>query len=181
MLHEYWMWKSEIAPEVCDKIVLDHKDGASEGAVFMKDGAVVDHEVRRSKTNFNVDPDARRICSDYLFGANRSAFGVDLGVFVDVQFTMYEGSERGFYDWHVDSYGSARNVAFNRKLSCVIALSDPNDYEGGEFYLGYGTKPFKFLKGDVIVFPSFKPHKVAPVVKGTRYTLVSWAEGPDWR
>ncbi len=180
MRYGHWVWKSEIASDVCDRIISEHKDGVSEGVVVNNE-PVLDREVRRSKTSFDVSPAAREICRDYILGANRSAFGVDLSGFIEAQFTVYEGDENGCYDWHTDSYELPCDIAFNRKLSCVIALSDPADYEGGEFYLGYRSDPFKFSKGDVIVFPSFQLHKVAPVTRGTRYTLVSWAEGPHWR
>ena len=36
-------------------------------------------------------------------------------------------------------------------------------------------------RGTIIVFPSFLEHQVTPVTKGTRYSLVQWYSGPDWR
>ena len=36
-------------------------------------------------------------------------------------------------------------------------------------------------KGRVLIFPSFLPHKVTPVTKGVRKSLVTWMEGPAWR
>ena len=36
-------------------------------------------------------------------------------------------------------------------------------------------------KGTVLVFPSFMRHKVEPVTKGIRKSLVAWIEGPHWR
>ena len=32
-------------------------------------------------------------------------------------------------------------------------------------------------KGDVVVFPSYFLHRVSPVTKGTRYSVVAWAVG----
>ena len=35
-------------------------------------------------------------------------------------------------------------------------------------------------KGTIIVFPSMLLHKVTPVTKGIRHSLVQWFSGPDF-
>ncbi len=82
-----------------------------------------------------------------------------------------------------------------RKISCSVLLNDPQSYEGGDFEIGYTNKlcdgtiddtkvtleKGKMLKqGSVIVFPSFVWHRVTPVKKGKRYSLVNWALGPSY-
>jgi PKHD-type hydroxylase len=66
-----------------------------------------------------------------------------------------------------------------RKLSLVCQLSDPSEYEGGELQINTGEifTPEK-QKGTVILFPSYLLHRVTPVTKGTRRSLVLWIEGP---
>ena len=39
----------------------------------------------------------------------------------------------------------------------------------------------KLKKGDAILFPSYQWHRVLPVTKGTRQSLVGWVRGPQWR
>ena len=72
-----------------------------------------------------------------------------------------------------------------RKLSITIQLSDSDEYEGGDFVFTKDIpSPDAELirkKGTIIVFPSFLYHQVMPVTKGTRYSLVGWYEGNDWR
>jgi PKHD-type hydroxylase len=77
-----------------------------------------------------------------------------------------------------------------RKLSCVINLSNPKDYEGGDFFIENqnGTIKRDILRitdfkeqGSVIVFPSYLFHKVSPIKKGKRYSLVNWTIGNPWR
>ena len=69
-----------------------------------------------------------------------------------------------------------------RKLSMSVMLNE--DFDGGEFeFASYkDTKclitSFKAKTGDIIVFPSVMEHRVAPVTKGTRYSLVNWFVGP---
>jgi len=80
----------------------------------------------------------------------------------------------GKYEVHVDSFINAR-----RELSCIINLND--EYEGGElgFYDASHTKEIlrcNLKKGGVIFFPSnfIYPHKINPIKKGTRYSIVAW-------
>ena len=101
----------------------------------------------------------------------------------------------GKYDWHID-LGPSR-LASTRKLGFSLFLND--DYEGGEFQFKFAdnkrkgldkvahglktntlTAPVKGV-GSVIVFPSYLLHRVKPVTKGTRYSLVVWSLGPPFK
>ena len=67
-----------------------------------------------------------------------------------------------------------------------MQLSNPSEYEGGVFELTDAdfTKQDKFnlkQKGSVLIFPSFIKHRVTPVTKGERKSLVGWIEGPSFR
>ena len=61
-----------------------------------------------------------------------------------------------------------------KKLTCVIQLSKPEDYEGGEFWVR--DKSYKPEKGSAIIFPSnfMFPHEAGVVTKGTRWSIVTW-------
>ena len=102
------------------------------------------------------------------------------------QLTRY--SKDGFYNWHRDGLGS-HNAIYDepddelihgntRKISMSIVLN--SDFEGGEFEID-GNDDVPILKeGSVIVFPSVLRHRVTPVTKGTRYSLVAWFIGPPF-
>lgn len=97
-----------------------------------------------------------------------------------VQYTKYSSEEEQFYDWHVDCYREWRK--YERKISGTMLLSDPDEYEGGELEIITDGSPdravkFKPNKGDITFFASNMPHKVHPVTKGTRRSLVFWVEG----
>ena len=101
----------------------------------------------------------------------------DLSGFGDeIQYTEYFGENNGHYSWHGDI---GPNVP-HRKLSIVVQLSDPEDYEGGELELSAGSYLVDGpkTKGTVIVFPSFVLHRVLPLTSGERRSLVSWVSGP---
>ena len=66
----------------------------------------------------------------------------------------------------------------------VVQLTDPSEYEGGNLELQWHEPPgFENLRkrGTIIVFPSFLKHRVTPVTRGIRHSMVSWMEGPKWR
>ena len=112
------------------------------------------------------------------------------------QFTKYKLNQ--FYDWHCDSWESAYANPDNkdtngkiRKLSVTCSLSDPKDYKGGELEFDFrNMDPDKpnvrkcaeiSARGSIVVFPSHVWHRVKPVTKGTRYSLVIWNLGYPFR
>src|SRR5688572_11905827 len=111
---------------------------------------------------------------------NRLFFCVDIaGVEANVQLARYDSSDRGFYGWHTDFAG----IRPLRKLSISIQLSRSEDYEGGDLELMYGQEPQRVerSRGAFIAFPSFMLHRVTPVTRGTRWSLVAWILGTRWR
>jgi PKHD-type hydroxylase len=112
--------------------------------------------------------------------ANRELWDFNLHSIVDdIQYTeYYEGG--GHYDWHVDIGPNSIN---HRKVSITVQLSDPSEYEGGEFEIWSGGE-FRRLpkrKGDVILFPSFLLHRITPITKGIRKSLVLWVGGGAYK
>lgn len=94
----------------------------------------------------------------------------------DIQYTEYLGDEEGFYDWHLDLGPDELSL---RKVSLVVLLSDPSEYEGGELQLKRGKDEISVPndKGNVILFPSYILHRVTPVTSGLRKSLVLWGGG----
>jgi PKHD-type hydroxylase len=149
------------------------------------DSGVVDKEIRRSKTSWlKADSESIWIYDKLGFivrRLNSQFFQFDISGFVeDLQYTVYDGNEEGFYDWHVDA---GPNTDSPRKLSMVVQLSEPDEYEGGDLQLWWGGEPITVKKelGFTVVFPSYVLHKVSPVTKGVRRTLVVWLSGPRFR
>ena len=92
---------------------------------------------------------------------------------------MRYGSEDHF-DWHLDFGPGAIS---ERKLSITVQLSDEDAYEGGDLEFMVNKEYVKAPReqGTVIVFPSFIMHRVTPVTKGTRESIVGWIAGPPFR
>ncbi len=111
---------------------------------------------------------------------NGKFFGFDLSGFCeDLQYTVYDGAGAR-YGWHRDK-GS--NTPAPRKLSLVLQLSDPSEYDGGDLELLLEEAPLtvKKEKGLVYAFPSYVLHQVTPVTRGVRRSLVVWLVGPRFR
>ena len=100
----------------------------------------------------------------------------------NIQLTNYDESEKGMYGWHIDF--NANPCSPCRKLSLVVQLSDPVDYEGGVLEIQpYGKEAIKIRKqrGLIVAFPSWTLHQVTPVTQGNRQSLVSWITGPAFK
>jgi len=120
---------------------------------------------------------------------NNQYYGFELNGYNYFQYTEYEASENGMYDWHMDTILDQNKPTIlteTRKLSITICVNEPGDeYEGGEFQITTSnekdaeTIPTK--KGRMICFPSFMIHRVAPVTKGKRKSIVVWVEGPKFK
>ena len=111
--------------------------------------------------------------------ANANRYRFDLqGFQTELQLADY--SNEGFFDWHMD-FG-AGDIS-NRKLSITVQLSSPDEYEGGElqFMINQNIVTAPKEKGTAVIFPSFMLHRVTPVSKGSRKSIVGWIAGPPYR
>jgi PKHD-type hydroxylase len=120
---------------------------------------------------------------------NNQYYGFELNGYDTFQYTEYESSENGKYDWHMDTIlgkNKPNNFIDTRKLSVTMCVNEPGDeYEGGEFQINNGIEKecetITTKKGRMIIFPSFMIHRVAPVTKGKRKSIVVWVEGPKFK
>jgi hypothetical protein len=141
----------------------------------------------------------------YVQRANRENFLYDISNIdgENMQYTLYGPDE--FYDWHLDEGLSElykpqacggrgdpdtvqdflnASVEQVRKLSVIVQLSDPDEYEGGNVeIIDESGNPYIVprTRGTVVVFDSRSKHKVHPITKGLRKSLVAWVIGPRWK
>ena len=104
----------------------------------------------------------------------------DVNITEPAQYTEY--TEGGFYDWHIDCpiYDQSEPM---RKISMTLLLNDPSEFEGGELELmednlvSVADTQAKLKQGQAIFFASFLRHRVKPITKGVRKSLVMWFTG----
>jgi PKHD-type hydroxylase len=122
---------------------------------------------------------------------NNSFYNFDLNGYNSFQYTEYDGEKTGKYDFHMDTFLGTGEIQDGeqhecRKLSLTMLLNEQGvDFEGGDFQINQGREDVSEIvptkKGRIILFPSFLIHRVTPVTKGKRKSLVTWIEGPKFK
>jgi PKHD-type hydroxylase len=107
---------------------------------------------------------------------NQQAYCFELSALEPLQYTVYHEGDGSHYDWHVDHGHTGRR----RKLSLILQLSAPDDYEGCELQIHAANQIDTGPKnrGALIAFPSWALHRVTPITAGIRKSLVMWCSGP---
>ena len=118
--------------------------------------------------------------NNFIQKANENHFGFgDIRITENAQFTEYP--EGGFYDWHMDCDVNMAHEPPVRKISMTLLLNDPSEFEGGHLELMAPGKFAELKQGHAICFASFLNHRVQPVTKGVRQSLVVWFGGKPFR
>jgi PKHD-type hydroxylase len=182
-IEQFAWWEDAFTDQELDWLQKKAKEATQQAQVGGRSGGRVDGLIRRSELNWleknqestwvfeRLSHVVAKLNADY-FGFELTGFGESL------QLTNYHEARQGNYTWHQDFGGE-----ISRKLSMVLQLSDPSEYEGGELQLLTGKEPTTIQKqrGLITVFPAWTLHQVTPVTKGTRQTLVAWISGPSFK
>ena len=184
--HAFTTWRNAFTSEELTRII-DYCDALpKEPAVVNAD--TQNPEIRTSEISWikqNQDTEWIYDKLSYVIrNLNGQFYNFDMyGFTEDMQYTVYDSSVTGHYTWHQD-YGAGVDGSLPpRKLSLVLQLSDPSEYEGGDLEILSSAQPSTVdkAKGLIAVFPSFMLHRVSPVTKGIRKTIVIWATGPSFK
>ena len=129
---------------------------------------------------FNEMPEMYNDLNRFIQRANLNHYGFDdIQITEQAQFTEYP--EGGFYDWHMDCDVNMAHEPPVRKISMTLLLNDPSEFEGGDLELMAPGKFAELKQGHAIVFASFLNHRVNPVRRGVRQSLVVWFAGKPFR
>jgi PKHD-type hydroxylase len=172
--------------EVEEWIRIGEAQSPDDATIGRPDGSsVVDDAVRQARLGWVYPEDETSPIYDRLTEVarklNAESFGFDLVGFPEaLQYTVYEAPSVG-YDWHIDMIDSPTEM--QRKLSLTLQLTDPAEYEGGALEVrdGYDAVEAPRERGALVAFPSWALHRVAPVTRGTRRSIVAWIGGPPFR
>jgi len=206
----YYYFQSALTPRFCDELIKygisqqeqlaltgGQTNKVNKGEKLNDDDIIDLKKKRDSNIVWLNDRWIYKEIQPFIHQANRLAgWNFDWDFSESCQFTKYKLNQH--YDWHCDSWESAYANKDNpdtfgkiRKLSVTCSLSAPEDYEGGELEFDFrNTDPDKPAirkcaeikpRGSIVVFPSHVWHRVKPVTKGTRYSLVIWNLGYPFR
>ena len=201
----FWYFKSALTPRFCDEVIkyaLQQQDSIARTGGFNKPKLSKEdikniQRKRKSDLVWFNDTWIYKELHPYVHEANRRAgWNFEWDRSESCQFTKYKQGQ--YYDWHCDSWdkvykrkeGDPDNGKI-RKLSMTCQLTDGSEYSGGELEFDFRQydppqrdeskhlrKATEILpKGSIIVFPSFLWHRVKPVTRGVRYSLVVWHLG----
>ena len=199
----FWYFSGVLTPKFCDEVI---KYALSKEEVMARTGGYGDKKLnkeqvkniqrkRKSDLVWLSDTWIYKEIHPYVHQANVNAgWNFQWDFSEACQFTKYTKGQ--FYDWHCDGWDKPYirqqpndpSHGKIRKLSVTVTLSDPKDYKGGELEFDFrNMDPDKkpnvrkcteiLPKGSLVVFPGFVWHRVCPVKKGTRHSLVIWNLG----
>lgn len=183
-----WAYMDNVfTPEECDRIKkIALSKNKEEGSIIGKDNKNIQVDtLRKNSLVWLTEQDQDLIwmyekLAQATISLNNQFFKFDLYGFTEaLQFTEYN-APNDFYIQHIDKllYGNSR------KLSIVVQLTNPDEYEGGELQFNTGGNELEVAhrtQGTLIAFPSYVVHAVSPVTKGVRHSLVGWTSGPDFK
>ena len=188
-------WKSYLVetttpiftPKQCQMIIesgrAEPKQNAGVGNDKGNKEGHIDTETRTSHISwipFKKTPEMYKDIEKIMKTTNGNHFGFDGMTITEMaQYTEYP--EGGFYDWHTDNDVNFAHEPTVRKISMTLLLSPENEFEGGDLELMKEGKVAKLKQGHAIFFASFIRHRVTPVIKGNRKSLVMWFGGTPFK
>jgi len=188
-------WKSYIVettqpiftPKQCQMVIeagrVEPKQNAQVGDKEGVKSGVLDTKTRTSHISwipFKKMNDMYKDIEKIMKTTNGNHFGFDGMTLTEyAQYTEYQ--EGGFYEWHVDNDVNCQHEPPVRKISMTCLLSHESEFEGGDLELMSEGKVAKIKQGHAIFFASFIRHRVKPIIRGTRKSLVMWFGGPPFK
>ena len=186
-------WKSWIVqtttplftPDQCRQIIASGRAQKPQEAQvgINKPGGGTDTKKRITKISWIPFQEMGHMYQDlnkFIQQANKNHFGFgDIRITEQAQFTEYP--EGGFYDWHMDCDVNMEHEPPVRKISMTLLLNDPSEFEGGDLELMAPGRYAELKQGHAIIFASFLNHRVNPVTRGMRQSLVVWFGGKSFK
>ena len=188
-------WKSYVVetttpiftPKQCEMIIAagraEPKQNAGVGNKEGIKGGKVDTKTRTSHISwipFKKMTDMYKDIERIMKTTNGNHFGFD-GMTISEMAQYTEYPQGGFYEWHVDNDVNFKHEPPVRKISMTCLLSPESEFEGGDLELGKPGNIAKLKQGHAIFFASFINHRVTPVIRGNRKSLVMWFGGPPFK
>jgi len=178
--------KPIFTPQQCEMVIqAGHKQKPEVAQVGMNNpkGGGVNTKKRTTTISwipFKEMPDMYSQIEATMQATNLNHFGFEnMKITEPAQFTEYP--KGGFYDWHMDLDINGSHEPPVRKISMTILLSDPSTFKGGQLEFMEKNKVPDLKQGQAIFFASFIRHRVAPVTKGMRRSLVMWFGGTPFK
>lgn len=207
--HYYYYFIEALPKSLCDEIVTLGKSktlqkGLTGGHLDKNKKPITESEKKLDKRNSDItfldDLFLFKELHPFITEANRRAgWNFEWDFSEACQYTEYNTNQ--YYGWHCDGWNQPYDknnpegfVGKIRKLSMTVSLTDPEEYDGGNLEFDFrNSVDYEFSKeskkvcteirpkGSIVIFPSFVWHRVTPVTRGNRKSLVMWSLGQPWK
>lgn len=178
-LFEYYFIENAISDAFCDKLIQEYsKEEVEKLPPEIGNTGNIDISIRNVKrVMLPMNQSIGATLTSIALNTNNETYKYNITHSNQTEFLIYEPNGR--YKAHIDTYHS--HVENTRKLTALVFLND--NFEGGKFFIQTGHQKIYPIqkKGTVIVFPSFTLHGVEDVIKGNRYSVVTWLVGPYFK
>ena len=165
----------------CELVIYDaNKIGMKRAPVMSKDGSVVNYRTRTCASCWLPKSQNFQWLYNYVAAVvdevNNEHYQFDITDMQNLQVLRYRPLQK--FDWHFDTFDGS-----DRKLTCVINLSRPEEYIGGGLRVAGDWEGVEKSthQGSANLFPTWIKHKAKAPLLGTRWALVAWITGPAWR
>jgi PKHD-type hydroxylase len=184
-------WKSYVVETIkpifttklCKEIIdLSSTLKKEQGKIKQRDAADYDKKRRDSTISWIPFNKMQPMYDDLIHliqKINRNHFGFS-NIQITEQAQVSEYSKGQFYHWHTDNSIDMVTEPPVRKLSMTLLLNDPSEFEGGNLEIA-GKNMSHMKQGHAAIFASFLQHRVTPVTKGVRKSLVVWFGGEPFK
>ena len=179
------IYHNAFSKETCKRIIesIEKEQGEAAGRSDQRTGGTIDKTVRDvNRVSIPIDRGIGATLTGIAIDINNRYFKYDINCSNQSEFLRY--GVGGHYSTHIDTFFELNKIEMMhsvRKLTILLFLND--DFEGGKLFLKTGRKKYYPPQeaGNVLVFPSFFPHSVDPVISGGRVSLVNWLVGPMFK
>ena len=149
------------------------------GGVYEQDPNIPERKV----WDFPKDKKTREFIKGLIYHINNAnqKYQFELFKIIELYYLEYSPKDTTPLDWHMDiGHTPPSNT---RKVSFSIMANEPSEYEGGNLEISSVPDTTQIPKnmGGMVCFPSFLPHRVTPITKGIRKSIIGFAGGRPYR
>tara|TARA_B100001996_G_C18342103_1_gene470575 strand:- start:58 stop:594 length:537 start_codon:yes stop_codon:yes gene_type:complete len=177
MIASYFTVTGVLTSKECQEIIdyCTDKCRSSDVTAPVSNESSIVKDVRNSLNTF-ISPDELPIIRkviDCAVKVSSENFNFPMSTIEPIQYAEY--TEGMYYNAHTDS---GETLEHDRDISTSLFLSPRNEYEGGNLCIRYPNNWVEIdeQQGSMVVFSSMLVHKVKPVEKGKRSSLVMWCK-----
>lgn len=163
----------------CEKLALEQARVTGDGY-----NSIRSTKVAWVHRNCEITENLYRKMEQVMLRLNVEHFRSELSGLRTLQYAVYSETDAGYFDWHID-YGRDPTDPQQepRKITLSVQLSEGSSYDGCDLEVraAHLIDAAPRQRGALVAFRANALHRVTPITRGIRRSLVAWAAGPEYR